>query len=316
VEHGLQFLQPTDSGWLDVILKLSSIRSSDWIYVDWWLLNHCSWTCSYCHEIIRNGSIDKVSISDCLQFVDSVSDFAARQGKRVSFHFTGGEVTEWVEFKTLVDHAKKRNAYIRFRSNAGVDIHTWNYILERTDSVVMELHPEHTLISKFVLALDRAVNQGLTVLITAHMIEHRWEEIEKTCNMISLKYPTVSITKKMLFTDPVQNTTPESYVDEHVEQLKNQTGDLEWTDENNQSSFTDYQTLVFEKKNNFKDWQCRIGLEQIVVDAWGKIYRGHCRMGGPIGNLTNEDVRWSKDPIVCKSDLCRNSFDIQATKLL
>lgn len=279
-------------------------------------MNHCSWSCSYCHEKLRNSTIDLVGIRDCVRFVESVTGYAHSTGRSVSFSFTGGEVTEWNEFPTLIERCRQLNNRVSFRSNANCDIATWQSVIAQADSVNMDLHPEYTLISKFMLALDRAVKQNISVTVTANMLKDRWEEIDHTCQLIKEKYPQVSLIKRMLFEDPIVNTQPVDYDADQVQEIKLQRGDLEYTDSQGSVRRTDYQTLVLEGLNNFKGWQCEIGREQIIVDAWGKIQRGHCRVGGKIGEITDDVIQWPTQAVKCLSDVCRNAFDIQATKSL
>jgi len=297
-------------------VKLHSVRSNQWLYVDWWLMNHCSWRCSYCHERLRNGTIELVGIRDCLRFVESVTAYARSNGKIVDFNFTGGEVTEWNEFPELVQRAKSLGNRVCFRTNANCDINTWQTLIKSVDSLNIDLHPEHTMISKFMLAVDRAVTQGVSVTVTANMMKDRWDELTVTLAAINEKYPQVRVNKRMLFEDPIVNTKPVDYDQQQLEEIRDQRGDLVFTDQSGDQRYTDYQTLVLESKNVFTKWRCDIGLEQIIVDAWGKIQRGHCRVGGKIGEITDDTIYWPSQGVTCISEVCRNAFDIQATKSL
>lgn len=297
-------------------MKLQSIRLGQRLYIDWWLMNHCSWRCSYCHEQLRNGSIDLVSATDCLRFIDIVTEHAADHDQICDFNFTGGEVTEWNEFSEIIARAKARGGSVRFRSNANCPIELWRILMQSTDSINIDLHPEHTLISKFMLALDLAVKESVSVTVNANMMRDRWEEIEHTCSVILDKYPMVKINRKIVFQDPIFNSRPQEYDSQQISKIKCQQGDLKFTDSHGQIEITDYQTLVLESKNVFTDWQCEIGREQIIIDAWGRIYRGHCRIGGKIGDISDKQISWPRQPVTCVKELCRNAFDIQATKSL
>ena len=127
------------------------------------------------------------------------------------------------------------------------------------------------------------------------------------------KWPHIRVNKRMLFEDPVFNTTPRDYTTNQTMELKRQHGDIKIT-QGEQIEYTDYQTMVLEGKNVFKGYQCWAGLEQIVVDAWGRVYRGHCRQGGFMGNIKDKNIVWPTQSKTCALDICRNSFDILATK--
>lgn len=295
-------------------MRLTSTRSSDLFYVDWWLMNHCSWSCSYCHDIIKNGSAPLPNIKDCVWLIDQLHDYAQQRNQRVSIDFTGGEVTEWNDFKHLLIKAKERQCLIRFRSNGSLEATKWDDLMNYTDSVTLEIHPEHTAISKFLVSLQAALDKGVSVSVNVNMLKESWSKMESYCELVTNRYPTIKIHKKMLFSDPIQNTTPRDYNKEQQSKLKSQKLDLKLIDSSGEETFTDYQTLLLDKRNNFTDWHCFSGIEQLIVDAWGRIYRGHCRLNGPIGTIYDRIIHWPELPIVCRADYCRNAFDINATK--
>lgn len=304
----------TDSQHLAGIKELRSKRSSDWFYVDWWLMNHCSWNCSYCHDVIKSGNIDLPNYNDCIRFVDEVVMFSKNKNKICYLNFTGGEVTEWADFSDLIEHSKKQGCRIKFRTNASSSRDQWIKLIENTDELTMEIHPEHTSVAHFLSLLGPAAEKGLSITVNVNMLRDRWEEMEELSQKIQQKYKSVLVFKKMLFQDPVFNTKPDDYKKPQQDELKNQYRDLVFVDKD-QINETNYQTLVLEDNNQFKNWHCAAGVEQIVVDAWGKVYRGHCRFNGYLGSISDRVV-WMEDPAICGIDYCRNSFDIQATKRL
>jgi MoaA/NifB/PqqE/SkfB family radical SAM enzyme len=314
MEQRLRYLFSTDSEQLDELMQLTSIRSQKYFYLDWWLMNHCSWQCSYCHDIIKSGSIDLPYIQDCTRFVDQLGSFSEGLGKILNINFTGGEVTEWNNFAQLLEYAHRQGCFTQFRSNANVSASEWLLLMKSTNSVILEFHPEHTQSSQFLIAVNNAVNQGVSVKININMLKESWQELEDLANYIREKWPSVTVNKKMLFQDPVFNASPVQYEDQQVAKLKIQTGDLK-LNINGQEQHTDYQTLILENKNTFNQWQCWAGLEQMVVDAWGRVYRAHCRHNGFVGNLKDQQLKWPTEPLTCPVSHCRNNFDISATKI-
>ncbi len=61
-------------------------------------------------------------------------------------------------------------------------------------------------------------------------------------------------------------------------------------------------------------WNCYAGIEQLIVDMDGSIYRGWCKEGGVIGNINNKDLNLPSDPVVCTKTMCHCNFDIMCTK--
>lgn len=294
-------------------MRISSTRDTDLFYVDWWLHNHNSHKASYEHDLLHCGNIDLPYLSDCKRFIDQVTLFAARQNKKVHISFTGGEVTEWIDFVELLEYAKNQGCVTRFTTNASADILILNRAFRAADSANIEVHPEYASVAHILIVLRLIADLPCSVSVNINMLPQRWQEMEDLYNKINARYSNVSVIKKMLFDDPIFNTTPKDYTQEQVVSLKTQTGDIkiEYSDH---TEYTNFQSLVLEKRNIFKGYLCYAGIEQVIVDAWGRAHRGHCRKNGFMGTLKDSELFWYTDPFICKVDACVNQFDIQATK--
>lgn len=295
------------------IHRLASTRPQGWFFINWWLMNHCSWTCSYCPDIIRKGNIDLPFVDDCKNFLDRAQLHGQQRGLKLHLDFTGGEVTEWNQFLELIGYAKSIGSLVQFRSNASCALAHWQKLMNSTDIVVMEVHPEHTSLGHFLICVESAKAHEVEVHINVNMLPNNWQEIESVLEKIQTKWPEISISRKILFDDPIKNTQPKNYSQPQMDLLKNQRHDLIYTT-GNVSRSTDYQTLILENKNRFTGWRCQIGLDQVIVDAWGKIYKGHCRKSAYIGKISDDQINWPTEPMICDLPLCRNAFDIQAGK--
>lgn len=72
--------------------------------------------------------------------------------------------------------------------------------------------------------------------------------------------------------------------------------------------------LVKAEEVNFEGWLCGIGLESIDIKSDGKIYRGTCRIGGPIGHVDDEVWNLPTDFIECNKKSCTCVADIKSTR--
>ena len=252
------------------------------------------------------------NIEHCLNFVDQVNNFAKTLGKTCSYYFTGGEVTQWPWLVDLIRHIKTKNSNVCIRTNASMPIAEWQRLLDTVDSINLEVHSEHTPISHFMLCLHAAKKKNVNVSITISMLPDRWQELEDTITKIQKIWPDQHVHRKMLFEDPAINKQPMEYKLEHTVKLKRQHGDLIYI-KDGETEFTDFQTLMLDGKNTFPGQQCMAGVEQLIIDAWGRIKRGHCGQGGLIGKLGIE-FTGVQSHIICKAEACRNGFDIHATK--
>lgn len=303
-----------DSLALDGIVKVVSVRNPANFYVDWWLMNHCSWDCSYCHDIIKSGNIDLPNYLECARFIDQLMDHCDKINKVCVINFTGGEVSEWSEFDDLVSYAHDKGAKIMFRTNANLTVERWRVLLEKTHKVNIEVHPEFTSLSHFLIMLGIASKSSAHLDVNVNMTKEHWEVMENLCTKINERHPEIYVRKKMLFQDPVFNTKPLDYKPEQITKIKKQPGDLVMVDDQGREHITHFHKALLENKNTFRNWKCWAGLEQIIVDAYGKVYRGHCRTDGYLGNINEGEIYWMDEPQQCTTDICKNGFDILSTK--
>ena len=294
-------------------MLVEATRPRGWLWVDWWLLNHCSWHCSYCPDLLRSGSIPKPSLTQAQQFVTELVAYAAAQGLRPKIKFTGGEPLEWASLEDLLAHAHAQGVSLGLRTNANAAQDRWLAVSSSLTDLEMNYHPEHTQTSVYLLNLDRAVTQGIHVRCVFNMLPHRFEETEQVLDKIRNKYPQVGIERRMLFQDPAVNHQPMQYTETQQVKLVRQSGDIRVT-QGSMISYTDYPTMISDSANRFEGMRCSIGQEQMIVDAWGRVRRGHCGQGGSMGSIGGT-IAWPTEPIVCRRPTCDNAFDILATKV-
>lgn len=281
--------------------------------VDWWLMNHCQYQCTYCADILRSGSIALPDWRDCQSAVSVIDQHCRSMKLTAHYHLTGGEVTEWPWLGDLLALIKSQGGRTRIRTNASLGVDQWQQIVSCLDTVNLEYHPEFANPAHFLMILSMTRSQGVNASVTVNMMQDRWAELEQLIAKINHLWPDQAVFKRMLFTDPVSNRVAGAYSDQQIHKLKRQTGPLLLTLRDGSTEYTDYQTLVLEQKNQFRDWFCWSGVEQIIIDAYGRVYRGHCRQGGKLGSIS-EGFTIAKDPHQCLTLECRNSFDIDSTK--
>ena len=276
-------------------------------------MNHCSWHCQYCADIIRNGSVATPDLGQAQHTVKSICDHARSRGLITDWYLTGGEVTEWPYLEDLLHTIKINGGRVGIRSNAHLALEQWQKIVDCIDRVVLEFHAEHSSSTHFLMCLKAVRDRGKSAAVTVSMLPDRWEELEAMIQRIQGLWPDQGINRRMLFQDPAVNHRPMQYTPQQEIKLQRQSGPLIWSDDRGTEEYTDFQTLVMENKNQFQAQSCAAGLEQIVIDAWGRIYRGHCRTAGTIGVL-GQEITWPTETVICPRGQCSNGFDVNATK--
>ena len=92
-------------------------------------------------------------------------------------------------------------------------------------------------------------------------------------------------------------------------------GAMRKIDDTGEGEVSSAHRFVSEKTNNWAGWKCYSGVEQLIVDMDGGIYRGWCKEGGSVGNINDAILELPEEPIVCSKTMCHCNFDIMSTKV-
>jgi len=177
------------------------------------------------------------------------------------------------------------------------------------DTVVIPLFNAHQI--KFTIRKIRPYKN--------HAVDE-WQNLEKR-QIIKKEYPiNIQFEQKTKEKLNLQNTLEESwkpgnyYSADEIQWLGDRAEQESvwqnigvWTDKS-QYFETNSDILVANNKNRFTGWLCWIGVDGIVIDFDGTIYKGACRTGDKIGNIA-EDFIFSTDPVTCQQKWCISASD-------
>lgn len=91
--------------------------------------------------------------------------------------------------------------------------------------------------------------------------------------------------------------------------------DLKITDSEGNTEEVWANDLVKEDAVYFQGWQCGIGLESIEIRSDGTLYRGTCKVGGPIGHVDDEEWNLPDDYVTCTKLKCTCVADLKSTRV-
>jgi MoaA/NifB/PqqE/SkfB family radical SAM enzyme len=66
--------------------------------------------------------------------------------------------------------------------------------------------------------------------------------------------------------------------------------------------------------NNWKNWQCYIGLDSLYIQHTGEIFRGNCMQGNSLGKIGGK-INWPTEPIICPVNRCSCNSDMIVRKV-
>jgi organic radical activating enzyme len=86
-------------------------------------------------------------------------------------------------------------------------------------------------------------------------------------------------------------------------------------------TYIDAETMHSTGKNNWKGWECSVGLNSLYIDFDGNLWRGTCRVGGFLGNINvatgidcGEELK-TGNWITCTKNLCSCGADMNSPKV-
>ena len=295
------------------------------VVINWCLLNICNYKCSYCPEYLHSGSSGWPDLHKVEQFCSNVIEHY--EGKNIYFEFTGGEITYWKDFQFLVDYLKShRDVYVGVISNGSQKLDWWRQMRFPLDHACLSFQPEFSKREHYI-DLAKMINKYLRTHINLMLQPDYFDLCLDVVEEIVTDVPNVSIALQPLsigFKDKLYkyNEKQLEIIDRQFELYGSRVKwDTEWPifrgamkTIGEQEMSSSAHRFISENTNHWKGWLCHAGVEQIVIDANGQIWRGWCLEGGTLGYIDDDYVTLPDKPIICKRDYCHCNFDIMCTK--
>jgi sulfatase maturation enzyme AslB (radical SAM superfamily) len=299
---------------------------SDWFVVNWCLGNTCNYACSYCPESLHDGSRGWPELDTIKNFITVVKN--THRDKRIYFEFTGGEVTMYRHFIDVCKFCTDQGIKVGFISNGSRTLRYWEENKQYFDHACLSFHPEAADPEHFIEVV-KLLHMDLRVHVNIMMSPELFELSHDVANKI-VAIGNVSMALQPLihdFGDVVFDYPPyqQRILDKQHEQVTNRIKYVKVFkhyrgamrkiyDDPTIIDIAPAHVLISEKSNNWAGWSCGAGVEQLIVDMDGSVYRGWCKVGGRVGNINDHNLRLPTEDIVCNKTMCHCNFDIMSTK--
>jgi MoaA/NifB/PqqE/SkfB family radical SAM enzyme len=66
--------------------------------------------------------------------------------------------------------------------------------------------------------------------------------------------------------------------------------------------------------NQYNGWVCAAGIESLMINWDGEVYRATCRVGGSLGNIYHDTFNVPTESVICDRNFCTCAADIPLTK--
>ena len=272
--------------------------------VQWRAGNGCNFHCGYCHPSLYSGSEPYRDYYTLKQGLLNLKD-STESYDFVNIELQGGEPTVSEEIRLLITKRISPRFRYTLHTNASADITWWQHSVSCFEKLVLAWHPkandDHF---KKVVELAKENNIDYGIVINA---DHSTEYWDRAVVMFEYFVANQHYTQfKTLFSNYQKGNN----------QFMPYT-DAQWAYYLKVNSIPEVQIKEAEVKlyDNYLGNLCWAGVDQIVIDYHGNVFRGWCHSGGvALGNIYTSPIKLSNTPAVCPMSLCKNAFDKQAKK--
>lgn len=308
-------------------LEHSNPTHSEWFVVNWCLGNTCNYECSYCPVDLHNGTKKWPNLENINNFITKVVEQVSP--RKVYFEFTGGEVTLYRHFIDICEHVTNLGAKVGLISNGSRTLRWWEDNKKYFDHVCLSFHPEFAEPEHFIEVV-KLLNNEVRTHVNVMMSPERFEYCYAVANKVK-SLGNISMALQPLihdFGDTVFDYTQQQknifdkqheLITKHIKFSKSfeyYRGAMKMIYPDGTSQVSSAHRFISFKTNDWSGWKCYSGVEQIIVDMDGGIYRGWCKVGNGIGNIMDSNLALPKDPVICNKTMCHCNFDIMSTKEL
>lgn len=284
----------------------------DSVKIEWNLGKRCNYDCSYCPSEIHDNYSAHTNINVLEKTVDQL--ISIERPLRISL--TGGEPCVHPDIEILLEYLKMKNiSWVNITTN-GTRGYRWYLDNEMFyNHIVFSLHFEHdwTRVVDTILKYYDGTERDFFVNIMAH---HDHMDDVKT---VVKKFKEIGVKFALR---RIRWTSGDHDI---FDDLRYDGKDLEWmlshdataspnciVDENILIHSND---IIKKHHNQFKGWKCSAGLESLMINWDGEVYRATCRVGGSLGNIYQGNFCIPTEYTTCTRDWCTCSADIPLTKI-
>lgn len=279
------------------------------VKVEWNLGKRCNYDCSYCPSSIH----DLTSPHTDIEILKSTVDKLMTIGKPIRLSFTGGEPTVHPKFSELINYCKHVGIpWISVTTN-GTRKKEW-YLSQRVDQWVFSLHFEYLwhLVSNKILRVHNEWKGGLLVNVMAHHKHMQW--VRETVDLFKQRGVPHGV-RRIRWTQGDHDLFDDMrYHPDDLEWIKQQDSTVQGNCVIDGEKIMHANDIIKLHLNQYKGWTCNAGIESLMINWDGEVYRSTCRVGSSLGNIYNNSFMNPTEPIVCTRNFCTCAADIPLTK--
>jgi organic radical activating enzyme len=281
----------------------------------------CNYKCSYCIPYLNAGETGWLALKDLANFIAQVRRHYS--DKIITYRLLGGEPTLYPQFQELANVIHTNNSNVTVISNGSRTIRWWKENLNDIDGIFLSFHPEYEKIEHYLELVD-IISSTKPTIITISMSPEKWDYCMEALNILNdLEKFEVhpKILMKNMRMDTLDYTAEQkSFMANYRSKVKLDStqiltrGSMIW-ELKDRCYRESPAAMLINNRNIFTNWKCWAGLDSLAVDKKGEIYIGECRVGGSLGHITDEHIKFPTEPTICNAEKCWCLTDLFVKKV-
>jgi MoaA/NifB/PqqE/SkfB family radical SAM enzyme len=303
----------------------SNPQHKEWFVVNWCLGNTCNYACSYCPTALHDGSNQWPNPETIKNFISKVKEHY--HDKNIYFEFTGGEVTMYKHFIDICKFCSDLGIKVGLISNGSRTLRYWQENKQYFDHVCLSYHPEFAKEDHFLSVVELLhddVRTHVNIMMSPQEFGRCCELADKVKNLGNLSLALQPLIHD--FGDQLYDYTDEQKAvfenqhelyTKHIKFTKRfdyYRGAMSKVYDDGKSKVMSAHRFISERTNDWSNWKCYAGVEQLIVDMDGHYYRGWCKVGNRLGKIDAETLEFPTAPVLCNKTMCHCNFDIMCSK--
>jgi hypothetical protein len=276
--------------------------------IQWQIGNQCNFRCGYCHPDYHDGSNPMLD-HELLNKVFNNLVASTPNHDLIYLEMLGGEPTISPAVREIITDCSDSRFKFNLTTNGYPQLDWWERAVPNLDNVILAWHSKSDPIHFKNVAEFLKDRVALTILVNAQESFDEWQTATRVYTWFKENgYTTIF---KILFAN--HNKGNDKFLKYTADQV------VFYAKENKiriPNDPADYDMEAFEAGlyTDYKSHLCWAGVDQVVIDYFGYVYRGWCKVGNGYGNLFEKPISLDSTPRVCTRVLCKNGFDQQAKK--
>lgn len=317
------------------IIEVNQNWPKDLMRIDLTLGNFCNYKCWYCWPGCNSGTDRWPNFETFTNNLCHLLDYYIQhtEKRKFDFHVMGGEITHWPKFFELIKFFKERyDCIFTLTTNGSKKLEYWELAAPYLDYVTISSHHQFCDPHHVREVADLLYEKNVLVNVVVLMDPYEWDKCIDHINIYKDSRRRWSIRYLEIIDKSVEYN---KYQKKILGKLRARRVNPFWFFKNNKSYRSKVtvkdtknkihkvgdQMILLERLNNFKGWECTVGVNWIAVKTNGTV-SAICGNGLYSDNLKFnifektfiEQFQPTIQPAVCNTEQCWCMFEANMPK--